>query len=132
MISIRKNFEEHEVRKISKQLFEVVKYIHRRGISHRDLKPDNILIDGSFNLKVIDFGFGIKQIDKNKKHFSFVGTLSYMAPEVLIKEPCLPMPTDIWSLGIILIKIVTGKTPYRGNFFFLSYFMFILNCNFYS
>jgi len=104
-----------ETKEIARQLFEIVHFCHKKGVSHRDLKPDNILINKKKKVKLIDFGFGIKQISKRTKHFSFVGTLTYMAPEVIKKEECLPQPTDMWSLGIILVKLYTGKVPYKGK-----------------
>jgi serine/threonine protein kinase len=84
-------------------------------VSHRDLKPDNILITSEKQVKLIDLAFGIKQLNKNSKHFGFVGTLSYMAPEIILKKECLPMPTDMWSFGVIMVKLATGKTPFQGN-----------------
>ena len=108
-----------ETQRIGRQLFEIVHFIHNKGISHRDLKPENILINPKKRMiKLIDFGFGIKQISKSTKHFSFVGTLSYMAPEVVAKRECMPQPTDLWSLGVILVKMYTGKSPFKGNFEF--------------
>lgn len=120
MIFLKNGFNLAEIKKIGRRIFEAVKYCHDKGISHRDLKPDNILINGEGKIKLIDFGLGIKQINKSKKHFCCVGTLSYMAPEVLKKESCLPMPTDVWGLGIILVKMYTKKVPYKCKriFFF--------------
>jgi serine/threonine protein kinase len=90
-------------------------------VSHRDLKPDNILITPDNKVKLIDFAFGIKQLNKSTKHFGFVGTLSYMAPEIILKQECLPMPTDMWSFGVIMVKLATGKTPFQGKIYLFSF-----------
>lgn len=90
-------------------------HCHRHLVSHRDLKPDNILITPAKEIKLIDFAFGMKQLSKTSRHFGFVGTLNYMAPEIVQKLECLPMPTDMWALGVILIKLATGKSPFQGR-----------------
>ncbi len=93
-----------------------IAYAHSKMVSHRDLKPDNILITPDKQIKLIDFGFGIKQLNKSSKHSGFVGTLCYMAPEIVLKQECLPMPTDMWSFGIIMVKLATGRTPFQGTY----------------
>jgi len=85
-------------------------------ISHRDLKPANVLIDPITKYtKVIDFAFGIKQLSENSRHISNCGTPTYMAPEVVKKVECFPKPTDIWSVGIMIVKMMTGYIPFDGN-----------------
>ena len=64
-----------------KQLLQALEYIHTNGIAHRDLKPENIFLDKNYDIKIADFGFA-KHINL-KKMKSLVGTLRYMAPEVL-------------------------------------------------
>lgn len=81
--------EERQAKVIFKQIVEAVNYLHRQNIAHRDLKPDNILIDEvynmSYNIKLIDFGFSIN-MDGQKKLRIFCGTPSYMSPEIVNKK----------------------------------------------
>ena len=89
-------------------------YCHDNNIVHRDLKPENILIDVEMNylLKLIDFGSSV-EFNKGKEVLKTVnGTSYYIAPEVLNKnydERC-----DVWSVGIILYILLSGKPPFDG------------------
>ena len=98
-----------------KQILSAVVYCHRNNIVHRDLKPENLLMDREgpdANLKVIDFGTSTI-FDTKKKMKHRYGTAYYIAPEVLQKnysEKC-----DIWSCGVILYIILSGKPPFYGK-----------------
>ena len=87
-------------------------------ISHRDLKPANILIDKNRKIKLIDFAFSIRQFNEDQRHVSNCGTPTYMAPEVVKKVKCSPKPTDIWAIGIMIVKMLTGYIPFNGKHFF--------------
>ncbi len=90
-----------------------VSYAHSRGVIHRDLKPSNILIDKFGEIKVSDFGIAKMIGDEKGKTRSGtrVGTLPYMAPEQ-IRGKEIGSYTDIYALGIILYKMLTGDYPY--------------------
>ena len=68
-----------------KQLLQALYYLHSKGFSHRDLKPENILLDQNFDLKLVDFGFScpLKGRDGSGFNLSYVGTPTYMAPEIV-------------------------------------------------
>lgn len=87
---------------------------------HRDIKPDNILINKKGFVKVTDFGIS-KQYggEETEKARTFVGTLTYMSPERMEGEN-YSYAGDIWSLGIMLIELVTGKFPYKETKGFLE------------
>jgi serine/threonine protein kinase len=87
-----------------------LKYLDNKGVSHRDLKPQNIMISDDLNIKLIDFGLANdKQSYRNK-----CGTLAYMAPEMHIRKEYIGQPADMWASGCILFYILTGKIPFRA------------------
>ena len=108
-----KLYTEKDAAKIMKQILEAVNYLHYHGVCHRDLKPENILLssmDECFQLKLIDFGLSkvLKKMDDKMK--GEVGTLYYMAPEVILgnyNEKC-----DVWSCGVILYILLSGNPPF--------------------
>ena len=86
---------------------------------HRDIKPDNILVNTQGFVKLTDFGI-TKQLDETSALVStFVGTLYYMSPERMEGEK-YSFEGDIWSLGIVLIELVTGSYPYIESKVFLE------------
>ena len=92
-------------------------YAHKRGVVHRDIKPANILIDVDDNPKITDFGLALN-LHKNKSHDSTfimgVGSPAYMSPEQ-IKDHPLNCKTDLYSLGVVLFQLLTGRLPFRAN-----------------
>ena len=110
------NFTEHQAANIIYQIAQGVKYLHSYGIVHRDLKTDNIMITQPNDLgvlKIMDFGLS-KILSSQEKMVDGFGTLSYVAPEVLLRSP-YNKEVDIWSLGVILYYILCGHLPFRGN-----------------
>jgi serine/threonine protein kinase len=87
-------------------------YCHSQGISHGDIKPDNILLDAYQRCKLADFGLG-QQVDPAVASTKFVGSLAFMAPEVLSRRAFDPFLADIWSLGVTLYWLARGKSPFR-------------------
>ncbi|CAG9330524.1 unnamed protein product [Blepharisma stoltei] len=109
-----RKLNEEEAKRIFKQCVSAVKYLHEMDISHRDIKLENILLDSSNNIKLIDFGFScIMQKDQPSR--SFCGTPSYMAPEIVKRKDFFGPPADIWALGVMLYVILTGTFPFRGT-----------------
>jgi serine/threonine protein kinase len=87
-------------------------YCHSQGISHGDIKPDNILLDLHQRCKLADFGLG-QQVDPAVASTQFVGSLAFMAPEVLVRRAFDPFIADIWSLGITFYWMGRGASPFR-------------------
>lgn len=99
-----------------RQIASGVKYLHKYGIVHRDLKPDNIMVTQKNNfgiIKIMDFGLSKIASSQEKLKGGF-GTLSYVAPEILVRDP-YNKEVDIWSLGIILFYMLTGHLPFKGK-----------------
>ena len=106
-------FSEPMAKNIFKQLILTIKYLHNMGIVHRDIKPDNILLELDNTIKLCDFGVS-KQIKKGQLLTDSCGTPAFIAPEILKDEPYDPYITDIWSSGVVLYIIVSGFFPFRG------------------
>lgn len=106
--------DEKEAKRIFKQLLTALAYCHRKSIAHRDIKLENILLDDSNNVKLIDFGFSTC-IPNDKKIKMFCGTPSYMAPEIVNKEEYAGPPADIWASGVLLFALMNGRFPFRGD-----------------
>jgi tRNA A-37 threonylcarbamoyl transferase component Bud32 len=89
------------------EVLQALIYLHRRGILHRDLKPGNVLVDAAGQVRVLDFGLSIEQ----ELAQGFVGTLAYMAPEVLEKEHA-SVASDLYSVGVMAYEFLAGRHPY--------------------
>lgn len=93
------------------QMLDVLSYMHGKGVVHRDLKLENILVDDNMNLKVADFGFATFRKVHNLK--SYRGTMTYMAPEIKEGKNYDGMEIDMFSTAVILFIIVQGIFPFK-------------------
>ncbi|XP_070855059.1 testis-specific serine/threonine-protein kinase 3 isoform X2 [Drosophila suzukii] len=132
----RKFLDEPQSRTLFKQLVSAVEYIHSKGVVHRDIKCENLLLDENWNLKLIDFGFARKdtrtpdyQVILSK---TFCGSYAYASPEILKGVlsilNCLcsniiinagvaydPFMSDIWACGVVCYAMIFGRLPYDGS-----------------
>lgn len=97
-------------------LCAAVSYAWGQGIAHRDLKPQNVLIDDFGRAKLCDFGISlIQQRDSESMVQDFRCSIAYAPPEILSRLPHNPMSADVWSLGATIISLVKGKQPWDAK-----------------
>lgn len=102
-----------EMNRLIWQMCDILEFLHLRGIVHCDLKPDNIKItERAYGPKILDFGL-FEEIG-SRTGFETKGTLPYMAPEMFRQEP-LDERTDLYSLGILLYQVITGRLPFASD-----------------
>ena len=95
------------------QILEGLAHAHKRGIIHRDLKTDNIMVTEDGRVKITDFGLAkFWNRPADEKHAA--GTIAYMSPEQVRNEE-IDQRSDIFSFGILLFELITGKLPFRGE-----------------
>jgi hypothetical protein len=98
------------------QVCQALAYIHGHGLVHRDLKPSNIMVDEDRQVRLMDFGLAKFLADDAglTADGRMVGTFRYMSPEQILGEP-LDARADLYSLGIILYELMTGRTPFDAK-----------------
>jgi serine/threonine protein kinase len=114
-------FTEADIQNIMHQIVAGLRYLYDSGVLHRDLKPQNILLDEYRNIKLIDFGlareFHDSHSDDGVSMFdTFCGSPMYMSPE-MVHHRCYDTMSDIWSLGVIMFELITGHPPYHAKNF---------------
>ena len=112
----RGHLSEIEVQTYMFQLIQGLKYLHDRNIIHRDLKTNNLFLGDRLELKIGDFGLIAKLEKSTDRRTSCCGTPLYMAPEVIKPgEKGYSFGADIWSMGVIMYKLLTGKYPFYDD-----------------
>ncbi|CAD8185762.1 unnamed protein product [Paramecium octaurelia] len=103
-----------EIQSIMREILLAIVYIHEQGLLHRDIKPDNIMIDKNLNIKIIDFGLATKQ--GSLLCFQKCGTPGYIAPEIVTsKKSQYNTKSDIFSLGVVFYKLITSKELFQQS-----------------
>lgn len=111
----REGERRRDVLRVFVHMCDAVAFAHRNGVIHRDLKPSNVLVDASGHPRLLDFGIA-KAMDDRYAELTLTGdalfTPAYASPEQVMQEPTDTL-TDVYSLGVILYKMVCGRFPYR-------------------
>ncbi|KAK9466154.1 kinase-like domain-containing protein [Lipomyces arxii] len=126
MIETRRSLSERQVRYVIRQLVDALWFLDSLNIYHRDIKDENILIDDTLKIKLIDFGSAVvlpqtpstpttPTTPSGRVQFNrFYGTMQYAPVEVLKSQPYDAEKSDVWALGILVYTCLTGKTPFRS------------------
>jgi len=102
------------IKKLIIQTIEIIKYLHSLNIIYRDIKPENLLLDKDYNIKLCDYGWAT-YITPGKFLTVYCGTPEYVSPEMLKKYP-YNEKVDIWALGVLIFELVFGYAPFASNF----------------
>lgn len=116
MMKLGYHFSDNELVKWWNQMAQALSYTHKKGVVHRDIKPSNIFIDDQGNVKLLDFG--IAKNDDNAANTltgPTMGTLLYMSPEQVKDPKRVGYKTDLYSLAVTFVHLVTGKSPYDST-----------------
>ncbi|KAJ3364611.1 hypothetical protein HDU91_002499 [Kappamyces sp. JEL0680] len=106
-------FKEDHIALITAECALALDYLHQRKIIHRDMKPDNILLDEGGHAHLADFNIAVR-FREDKPLTAVAGSMAYMAPEILSKKGYFAS-IDWWSLGIIIFEMATAKRPFRAK-----------------
>jgi beta-lactam-binding protein with PASTA domain/predicted Ser/Thr protein kinase len=100
--------------RVSLQLLAALEFAHRNGIVHRDIKPQNVMLDRDGTVKVMDFGIARAGDSGMTEAGSILGTAQYLAPEQAQGQP-VDMRSDLYSVGVVLYEMLTGTVPFKGE-----------------
>ncbi len=98
----------------ARQILSALRFAHRNGIVHRDIKPHNVLVDPEGHVKVTDFGIARAGASQMTEEGSIIGTAQYLSPEQA-RGTQVDQRSDLYSLGIVLYELLTGEVPFTGD-----------------
>jgi eukaryotic-like serine/threonine-protein kinase len=136
IMDYRERYDLTQLIEVVEQIAQALGYAHSHGVAHRDIKPENILVGPYGEVLLLDWGLakvwnkdgsttdlasndpGIEISDSDKSmtgHGKLQGTLCYMSPEQIRRDPDISFSTDIYSLGSVLYEVLTGQTPFNAE-----------------
>ncbi|RKO94681.1 kinase-like domain-containing protein, partial [Blyttiomyces helicus] len=115
-IAARNHLSEKEARRYFRQIISAMDHCHMANVVHRDLKLENLLLNGERNILISDFGLGRTFRDDSEELMkTFCGTPNYAAVELISGIPYVGVKSDIWAMGAVLFVMMTGKPPFVGE-----------------
>lgn len=114
ILSNKKKLDEYYISILMRELLLSLKYLHGEKKVHRDIKTSNILLTNNGEVKIADFGVSAQLSDTIDNINSYVGTIFWMAPEILQDKPEYGVEVDIWSVGITAYELAIGSVPYEN------------------
>ena len=132
VLEYRERYDLTQLMEVIEQVGQALAYAHSKGVLHRDIKPDNILIGPYGEVLLLDWGlakvWSKDDIESDEEEGSEVesepgmtgeaklqGTVMYMSPEQINRDPAISFQSDIYSLGALLYEILAGTTPFQGD-----------------
>ncbi|KAJ7901826.1 kinase-like domain-containing protein [Mycena olivaceomarginata] len=112
--SEHKRLSEDQARYVLAQVVDAVYYLDCHGVTHRDIKDENLVIDEHLKIKLIDFGSAVLENPDEARpyHTLFYGTTAYASSEILLKKPYQAPPAEVWTIGVLLSFLLTGSSPF--------------------
>ena len=107
-------FPESVIRNIIYQVLQGLSFMHKNGFFHRDMKPENIMCNGTELVKIADFGLA-REIRSKPPYTDYVSTRWYRAPEILLRSTSYNSPIDIWALGCIMAELYMLRPLFPGT-----------------
>ncbi|KAL7747270.1 hypothetical protein RI367_007324 [Sorochytrium milnesiophthora] len=115
-IAAKDRLSEKEARRFFRQLISAIHQCHQANVVHRDLKLDNLLLSGTRDILITDFGLGRTfRSDIDDLMMTFCGTPNYAAVELITFKPYIGAKADIWAIGVILFIMCSGRPPFQGS-----------------
>jgi serine/threonine protein kinase len=117
LMAAQRKFPPDRAAKITARICEALDYIHSHGVVHRDMKPENIMVDAEDRIKLIDFGIAGNEGSRRLTFANLsnvMGTPDYISPEQ-VKGKRGDGRSDIYAMGVMLYEMLTGKVPFTGN-----------------